>query len=133
MSKKCSTDQRFIRKWNTTLKIHILAQFYFIYRIGDVWDNFGTLMDNHEDLISRQVEAIKGTLNTDVNNVNNEIEKFKLRWDAMKPKEENLDSASFGNVEANIKIIREKRKEWSELIERREKIQADHEHFGLGN
>ena len=87
-------------------------------------------MDNHEDLISRQVEAIKGTLRTDVNNVNNEIEKFKLRWDAMKPKEENLDFASFGNVEANIKIIREKRKEWSELIERREKIQADHEHFG---
>ena len=100
------------------------------HRIGDVWDNFVTLMDNHEDLISRQVEAIKGTLRTDVNNVNNEIEKFKLRWDAMKPKEENLDFASFGNVEANIKIIREKRKEWSELIERREKIQADHEHFG---
>ena len=113
--------------------VKVITQIYFIYRIGDVWDNFGTLMDNHEDLISRQVEAIKGTLNTDVNNVNNEIEKFKLRWDAMKPKEENLDSASFGNVEANIKIIREKRKEWSELIERREKIQADHEHFGLGN
>ena len=84
-------------------------------------------MDNHEDLISRQVEAIKGTLRTDVNNLNNEIEKFKLRWDAMKPKEENLD----GNVEANIKVIKEKRKEWAELMERREKVQGDHEHFGL--
>ena len=38
-----------------------------------------------------QVEAIKGTLRTDANNLNNEIEKFQLRWDAIKSKEENLD------------------------------------------
>jgi dynein heavy chain 2 len=101
-----------------------------VHRIGDVWDNFSSLMDNHEDLISRQVDAIKGTLNTDVNNLNNEIEKFKLRWDATKPKEENLEGNS-GNVVASIKLIKEKRREWDELLERREKIKSDHSHFGL--
>ena len=99
--------------------------------IGDTWDNFTSLMDNHEDLISRQVEAIKGTLRTDVNNLNNEIEKFKLRWDATKPKEEALDSGT-ANVEANIRMIKEKRKEWNELIDRKGKIMDDHAHFGIG-
>ena len=117
-------------KKNKVLSKWTKEQVEHVHRIGDTWDNFTSLMDNHEDLISRQVEAIKGTLRTDVNNLNNEIEKFKLRWDAMKPKEEALDSGS-ANVEGNIKLIKEKRKEWNELIERREKIMGDHAHFGI--
>ena len=49
----------------------------------------------------------------------------------MKPKEENLDDTGSANVEANIRMIKEKRKEWSELMERREKVTGDHHHFGL--
>ena len=116
-------------KKNKILSKWTKEQVEHVHRIGDVWDNFVSLMDNHEDLISRQVEAIKGTLRTDVNNLNNEIEKFQLRWDAIKPKEENLDNLT--NVEANVKMIKEKRQEWSELIERRQKIISDHEHFGI--
>ena len=77
--------------------------------------------------------AIKGTLRTDVNNLNSEIEKFKLRWDATKPKEEALDSSgNTANVQASIRLIKEKRKEWDEILERKSKILNDHAHFGIG-
>ena len=51
------------------------------------------------------MEAIKGTLRADANNLNNEIEKFQLRLDAIKTKEENLDNLAI--VEANVKMINE--------------------------
>ena len=77
--------------------------------------------------------AIKGTLRTDVNNLNNEIEKFKLRWDATKPKEEALESAgNTANVQASIRLIKEKRKEWDEILDRKGKILNNHAHFGIG-
>ena len=44
-----------------------------------------------EMIISKQVDAIKSNLNTQVKNVNGEIDKFKMRWDQMKPKEETLE------------------------------------------
>ena len=53
------------------------------------------------------MEAIKGTLRADANNLNNEIEKFQLRLDAIKTKEENLDNLAI--VEANVKMINETR------------------------
>jgi hypothetical protein len=37
------------------------------------------------------VESIKVNLNTQFSNLNGEIEKFKLRWDTLKPKEEALE------------------------------------------
>ena len=47
-------------KKNKVLTKWTREQVDHVHRIGDVWDNFVSLMDNHEDLISRQVEAIKG-------------------------------------------------------------------------
>jgi hypothetical protein len=41
-------------------------------------------------------------LNTQFNNLNGEIEKFKLRWDSLKPKEEALE----GGPEGILKGIR---------------------------
>ena len=49
-----------------------------------------------------QVESIKANLNSQFNNLNGEIEKFKLRWDSLKPKEEALE----GGPEGILKGIR---------------------------
>ena len=41
---------------NKVLSKWTKEQVEHVHRIGDTWDNFTSLMDNHEDLISRQVE-----------------------------------------------------------------------------
>ena len=37
-----------------------------ITRVSSTWDNYMSLMDNHEMIISKQVDAIKANLNTQV-------------------------------------------------------------------
>ncbi len=37
-----------------------------VNRVTSTWDNYVSLMDNHEMIISKQVEAIKANLNTQV-------------------------------------------------------------------
>ena len=52
MAKKCSTDQRFIRKRNTTYKIHILAAYCAnIYTVHKV----KTLKQVHQNAITRKI------------------------------------------------------------------------------
>ena len=101
-----------------------------VQKVTLTWDNFQSLMDNHELVISKQVESIKSNLNTQSRNLNNEIEKFKMRWDQMKPKEDALEGDP-SKIVQGIAFIKEKRKEWSLLMETREKIVQDSLHFGL--
>ena len=68
-----------------------------------LWDNYMNLMENHEMIISKQVEAIKANLNTQVNNLNGDIEKFKLRWDQLKPKEDSMEGGN-AKIVAGIKV-----------------------------
>ena len=94
------------------------------------WDNFQSLMDNHEMVISKQIESIKSNLNTQSKNLNSEIEKFKMRWDQMKPNEDSLEGDQTRIVQA-IAFIHEKKKEWALLMETRDKIIQDSLHFGV--
>ena len=99
-------------------------------KVTTTWDNYMSLMDNHEMIISKQVEAIKANLNTQVSNLNSEIEKFKMRWDQLKPKEETIEG-DHGKIVQGIAVIKEKRQEWTVLMETKSKIVADSSHFGI--
>ncbi len=101
-------------------------------RVAGVWDNYITLMDNHELIISKQVEAIKANLNTQVTNLNGDIEKFKLRWDQLKPKDDSTaEGADQAKMLQGLQTIKEKQREWAELMQTRDKIFSDCAHFGL--
>jgi dynein heavy chain 2 len=99
-------------------------------RVTSLWDNYMNVMENHEMIISKQVEAIKANLNTQVNNLNGDIEKFKLRWDQLKPKEDTMEGDQ-AKIISGIKIIKEKRQEWDALMETKTKIISDCSHFGI--
>ena len=45
------------------------------------------------------------------------MEKFKLRWDQMKPKEDSTMDGDSTKIAAALKLIKEKRIEWNSLIE----------------
>ena len=101
-----------------------------VSRVTGIWDNFSSLMGNHELVISKQVEAIKSNLMTQVGNTNGEIDKFKMRWDQLKPKEDSMEKDPSKIYEA-IAFVKEKRLEWNELIQSKEKLTGDCSHFGI--
>ncbi|XP_042887569.1 cytoplasmic dynein 2 heavy chain 1-like [Penaeus japonicus] len=102
-----------------------------VSRVTMQWDNYKTLMDNHEQIVSKQIEAIKANLQSQTNNFNNEIEDFGLRWKQLQPKEDQLEGDS-ERIQAAITLVREKRFEWDQLMESRDSIKKDYEHFGMG-
>ena len=101
-----------------------------VTRVTGIWDNFSSLMENHELIISKQVDAIKANLMTQVKNVNGEIDKFKMRWDQLKPKEDTMQ-ADQSKIVQGIAFIKEKRAEWNELSDNKIKIIDDCTHFGI--
>lgn len=101
-----------------------------VARVAGIWDNFTSLMGNFELVISKQVEAIQSNLMTQVGNVNGEIDKFKMRWDQLKPKEDSMDKNPDKIYEA-IAFVKEKRLEWNELITNKDKLIGDCNHFGI--
>lgn len=115
---------------NKTLAAWTKEHMEQVQRVTSTWDNYISLMDNHQNIISAQVEAIKANLNTQVNNVNGELEKFRMRWDQLKPKEDSMEGDS-SRILSSIQLIKEKRSEWNALMENQAKIIADHAHFGL--
>ena len=72
-------------------------------------------------LLIFQIEAIKGNLNSQTTNFNNEIEKFGMRWDQLKPTEDQLEGDN-ANINKAIALIREKRQEWQILMETRDSL-----------
>ncbi|TRY75069.1 hypothetical protein TCAL_08574 [Tigriopus californicus] len=115
---------------NKTLAAWTKEHMEQVQRVTSTWDNYISLMDNHQNIISAQVEAIKANLNTQVNNVNGELEKFRMRWDQLKPKEDSMEGDS-SRILSSIQLIKEKRSEWNALMENQAKIISDHTHFGL--
>ena len=101
-----------------------------VARVTSIWDNFSSMMENHELVISKQVEAIKANLMTQVKNTNSEIEKFKMRWDQLKPKEDSMKGDQ-SKIIQGISFIKEKRTEWNELADMKAKIIDDCSHFGI--
>lgn len=69
---KADSKNKVLAQWT---KEHLDA----LNRLTGLWDNYMSLMENHELVISKQVEAIKANLDTQVGNTNGEMEKFKMR------------------------------------------------------
>ncbi|KAI5737300.1 hypothetical protein M8J76_012015 [Diaphorina citri] len=98
------------------------------------WDNFHSLLDNQQFVISHQVETMKNNLIIQTENLQQEIEKFRLKWDQMKPKEDVLLDERHdddGVLLASVRVIEEKRKEWNKLVEDIGKNKDNHEKFSL--
>ncbi|XP_076054654.1 dynein cytoplasmic heavy chain beethoven [Oratosquilla oratoria] len=118
-------------KMNKTLASWTKERVEQVSKVTSQWDNFKMLMDNHEQIVSKQIEAIKGSLDSQTNNFNNEVEKFGLRWAQLKPREDQLEGEAT-QIQAAIALIKDKREEWTLLLETKDRLAKDYEHFGMG-
>lgn len=79
------------------------------------WEKLLPLIENHHLLLQGQLEGIKENLLGKINNLNDEAEKFLIKWeDTLKDLEANADS--------DFEIFKERKHQWAEFIERRDSL-----------
>ncbi|GLV36076.1 beethoven [Carabus blaptoides fortunei] len=88
------------------------------------WERLQSLIDNHQHLISKQVEAFKSTMNRTCEGLNSEIERFSVHWDQFKPRPGSgqIATDSLKKLEQYLATLKEKRTQWNELLKQKEKI-----------
>ena len=66
------------------------------------------------------MEVIMSSLDSQTNNFNSEVEKFGMRWYQLRPRDDQLEGEM--DVQASIVFITEKRLEWDQLMEMRDRL-----------
>ncbi|PIC50730.1 hypothetical protein B9Z55_000152 [Caenorhabditis nigoni] len=101
-----------------------------IDNLEQTWDRFELMLDAHQGVIKEQVEALKTNVETSIKGMKDEAEKLKARWDQFKPRSDALQGDRDEMLKA-IQFIKEKRVQWQELSDGREKIEKECGQFGL--
>lgn len=79
------------------------------------WDKLLPLIENHHILLQGQVEVIKESLLGKINTLNQEAEKFLIKWeDTLKYLEAETDS--------NFEVFKDRKRQWSEFVERKDNL-----------
>lgn len=77
------------------------------------WEKLLPLIENHHLLLQGQVEIIKENLLGKINNLNDDAEKFLIKWeDTLKDLEANADS--------DFEVFKDRKRQWAEFVERRD-------------
>ncbi|XP_015686687.1 cytoplasmic dynein 2 heavy chain 1-like, partial [Protobothrops mucrosquamatus] len=86
------------------------------------WDKFELMMESHQLMIKEQIEVMKGNVKTRVNTYLQELEKFKARWDQLKPSDDVIETGHHDVLQRSAEIIKEKKIEFDELEDIKEKL-----------
>lgn len=73
-------------------------------------------------LFGFQIEVMKGNVKTRVNTYLQELEKFKTRWDQLKPSDDVIETGHHDVLQRSAEIIKEKKIEFDELEDIKEKL-----------
>ncbi|XP_037123246.1 cytoplasmic dynein 2 heavy chain 1 isoform X1 [Syngnathus acus] len=95
------------------------------------WDKLELVMESHQLMIKDQVEVMRSHTTDRINAYRADLDRFKARWDQLKPKEEMLESGDHETLLASLQIIRDKQQEFQELELVRSKLIEDCVYFDL--
>ncbi|XP_019385809.1 PREDICTED: cytoplasmic dynein 2 heavy chain 1 [Crocodylus porosus] len=95
------------------------------------WDKFELMMESHQLMIKDQIEVMKGDVMAHVNVYLQELEKFKARWDQLKPSDDVIETGHRDMLEKSAQIIKEKKTEFDELEVTKNKLIEDCHHFEI--
>ncbi|NXI65822.1 DYHC2 protein, partial [Anseranas semipalmata] len=102
-----------------------------ISNLRATWDKFELMMESHQLMITEQIEMMKGNVMSRVNMYLQDLEKFKARWDQLKPSDDVIETGDQDVLEKSAQIIKEKKKEFDELETMKEKLIEECHHFKL--
>ncbi|XP_059035365.1 cytoplasmic dynein 2 heavy chain 1 isoform X5 [Mustela lutreola] len=95
------------------------------------WDKFELMMESHQLMIKDQIEVMKGNVKSRLQIYYQELEKFKARWDQLKPGDDIIETGQQNALDISAKSIKEKKIEFDDLEVIRKKLVDDCHHFGL--
>ncbi|XP_073674385.1 cytoplasmic dynein 2 heavy chain 1-like [Garra rufa] len=95
------------------------------------WDKFELMMESHQLMIKEQVEVMKGNVESRVQVYLQDLQKFRARWDQLKPGHDIIESGDHETLQSCVQNIRDRRAEFDELEITRKKLMEDCEHFNL--
>uniref|UniRef100_A0A8C9YIK3 Cytoplasmic dynein 2 heavy chain 1 n=1 Tax=Sander lucioperca TaxID=283035 RepID=A0A8C9YIK3_SANLU len=97
------------------------------------WDKLELVMESHQLMIKDQVEVMRINAAGRIDAYRADLERFKARWDQLKPKDEMLESGDHAALLACLQTIRDKQQEFQELEFVRSKLLEDCAYFDLGS
>ncbi|XP_068037518.1 cytoplasmic dynein 2 heavy chain 1 isoform X5 [Anomalospiza imberbis] len=102
-----------------------------ISNLRATWDKFELMMESHQLMIAEQMEVVKGNVLSRINIYLQDVEKFKARWDQLKPSDDVIETGGQDVLEKSAQMIKEKKKEFDELKTVKEKLIEECHHFKL--
>ncbi|EMP37963.1 Cytoplasmic dynein 2 heavy chain 1 [Chelonia mydas] len=102
-----------------------------ISNLRAMWDKFELMMESHQLMIKEQIEVMKGNVMSRVSVYLQELEKFKARWDQLKPSDDIIETGHQDMLEKSAQTIKEKKIEFDELEATKKKLIEDCHHFEL--
>ncbi|KAK2847119.1 hypothetical protein Q5P01_010118 [Channa striata] len=95
------------------------------------WDKLELVMESHQLMIKEQVEVMRSHAADRIDAYKAELERFKARWDQLKPKDEMLETGDHDALFSCLQTIRDKQQEFQELEVVRTKLLEDCVYFEL--
>ncbi|XP_036005544.1 cytoplasmic dynein 2 heavy chain 1 isoform X1 [Fundulus heteroclitus] len=95
------------------------------------WDKLDLVMESHQLMIKDQVEAMRTHAAGRISAYKADLERFKARWDQLKPKDEMLETDDHAALLACLQTIRDKQQEFQEMELVRNKLLEDCTYFNL--
>ncbi|KAJ8027756.1 Cytoplasmic dynein 2 heavy chain 1 [Holothuria leucospilota] len=99
--------------------------------LGEKWNKFDLMVESFEMMMHEQVEVMKNSVYSRVDEFNVELEKFGARWNQFKPKPELVESGEKETCKKAVETIKEKKQEFEELDKTRATLISDCHHFQL--
>uniref|UniRef100_A0A3Q1BV91 Cytoplasmic dynein 2 heavy chain 1 n=1 Tax=Amphiprion ocellaris TaxID=80972 RepID=A0A3Q1BV91_AMPOC len=95
------------------------------------WDKLELVMESHQLMIKEQMEVMRTNAAGHISAYRADLERFKARWDQLKPKDEMLETGDHAALLVCLQTIRDKQQEFQELELVRSKLLEDCACFDL--
>ncbi|XP_055023019.1 cytoplasmic dynein 2 heavy chain 1 [Boleophthalmus pectinirostris] len=95
------------------------------------WDKLELIMESHQLMIKEQVEVMRSKVASHMDTYRADLERFKARWDQLKPKEDILETGDHAALLGCLQTIKDKQQEFQELELVRHKLLEDCTYFNL--
>ncbi|TNN71607.1 Cytoplasmic dynein 2 heavy chain 1 [Liparis tanakae] len=97
------------------------------------WDKLELVMESHQLMIKDQVEVMRGNASGRIDAYRGDLERFKARWDQLKPRDQALEAGDPAALLACLQSIRGQQLEFQELELERRQLLEDCTYFDLGS
>uniref|UniRef100_A0A3Q3WZD5 Cytoplasmic dynein 2 heavy chain 1 n=1 Tax=Mola mola TaxID=94237 RepID=A0A3Q3WZD5_MOLML len=95
------------------------------------WDKLELVMESHQLMIKEQVEVMRRNAASRINVYRADLERFKARWDQLKPKDEIVVTGDRAALVNCLQTIKDKQQEFQDLELVRSKLLEDCTYFDL--